>query len=375
MSASSATSASNGTNASNGMNASNVTNASNRMNPSSGRGRGSSLQIAVLIVVVVGGMAWVGGQIARRSDHLTNLEPIPSGSDVAVRPTSHVFLIVLENKSEADVVDAPDAPYLNDLIARFGLARDYQAIAHPSQPNYLALFSGSTQDVLDDDVHDLAVPNLADELEAAGRTWRVFAENYPAGECFTGATSSGGPDGDGVYVRKHNPAISFTSISRSPTRCANIQPLSAFDPGLADFELIVPNMCHVMHDCPVSTGDVWLRGFVPRILDSPAWHDDGVLFITFDEGAEQSRRNEIPTLVIAPDVEAGFQSETAHNHYSLLRTIELGLGVDCLAESCSANTLGEFFTTAPDGGSPDGASPDGASPGASPDGGSPDASP
>jgi hypothetical protein len=311
------------------------------------RTRPGTTQVVVLVVLVMVGATLLGARIARRSEHLTHLEPIPSGSDVAVRPMSHVFMLVLENKSEQDVIGAPEAPYLNELIGRFGLATDYQAIAHPSQPNYLALFSGSTHDVFDDDVHDLSAPNLADELEAAGRTWRVDAENWP-GECFTGATSRGGLDGDGEYVRKHNPAISFASISGSADRCAKVQPLSAFDPGAADFELIVPNMCHVMHDCPVSTGDTWLQEFVPRILDSAAWRHGGVLFITFDEGADSSNRNEVPTLVIAPDVPAGFRSGVAHNHYSLLRTIELGLGVDCLAESCSANTLGEFFTTAPD---------------------------
>ena len=312
------------------------------------RNRPVSMQLALLGALIALGLALLGWQIARRSEHLTNLEPIPSGSDVAVRPMRHVFLIVLENKSEGDIVGSPDAPYLNDLIGRFGMATDYQALAHPSQPNYIALFSGSTHDVLDDEVHDIDAPNLADQLDAAGTSWRVYAENLPAGSCFTGGASRDGPDGDGVYVRKHNPAISFTSISGSPERCANIQPLTAFDPGAAGFELIVPNMCHVMHDCPASSGDTWLAGFVPRILDSAAWRDGGALFITFDEGADNSSRNEIPTLVIAPDVAPGYRSGVAHTHYSLLRTIELGLGVDCLVESCSANTLGEFFTTAPD---------------------------
>ena len=234
--------------------------------------------------------------------------------------------------------------YLGKLIAGYGLAGDYQAIAHPSQPNYLALFSGSTHDVFDDDPHDLSAPNLADQLEAAGRSWRVYAEDLPASQCFTGATWSNGPDGSGVYARKHNPAISFTSISGSATRCANIRDLGDFDPAAADFTMVVPNMCHVMHDCPVSTGDTWLREFLPRILDSPAWREGGVLFITFDEGAEDSRRNELPTLVIAPDVPAGMRSPTAHTHFSLLRTIQEGMGVPCLAESCAANTMGEFFS-------------------------------
>ena len=297
----------------------------------------------LFVVIVAAALAGAGAWFVRRAQHLTPLEAIPAGSTVAVRPFSHVFLIVLENKSEDDIIGSANAPYLNGLIDQFGLANDYQGVAHPSQPNYLAVFSGSTQDVFDDDVHDVAAPSVADQLEAAGRTWRVFAENLPAEPCFTGASASDGPDGPGLYVRKHNPAVSFISISGSPARCGNIQPLVAFDPAAAHFQLIVPNMCHTMHDCPVAEGDGWLRDFVPLILGSPAWKDDGVLFITFDEGADKSRQNEVATLVIAPDVAPGMRSGVAHNHYSLLRTIETGLGVPCLAESCNANTMGEFF--------------------------------
>jgi phosphatidylinositol-3-phosphatase len=299
--------------------------------------------VTLLIIVIAAVVAGAGAWLVRRAQHLTPLEAIPAGSTVPVRPFSHVFLVVLENKSEGDIIGAPNAPYLNSLIEQYGLANDYQGVAHPSQPNYLALFSGSTQDVFDDDVHDVSAPSIADQLEAAGKTWRVFAENLPVGSCFTGASAVDGPDGTGLYVRKHNPAVSFNSISGSAERCANIQPLSAFDPAAADFQLIVPNMCHTMHDCPVEDGDAWLRAFVPTILASEAWKDGGVLFITFDEGADKSRQNEVATLVIAPDVAPGMKSGVAHNHYSLLRTIEIGLGVACLAESCNANTMGEFF--------------------------------
>jgi hypothetical protein len=299
----------------------------------------TALFVVTIAAALTGAAAW----LVRRAQHLTPLEAIPAGSTLAVRPFSHVFLIVFENKSEHDIIGSPNAPYLNSLIEQYGLANDYQGVAHPSQPNYLAVFSGSTQEVFDDEVHDVSAPSIADRLEAAGRTWRVFAENLPAGPCFTGASATDGPDGPGMYVRKHNPAVSFVSISGSPDRCGNIQPLAAFDPAAADFQLIVPNMCHTMHDCTVADGDGWLRDFVPSILGSSAWKDDGVLFITFDEGADKSRQNEVPTLVIAPDVAPGLRSGVAHNHYSLLRTIEIGLGVPCLAESCNANTMGEFF--------------------------------
>ena len=131
----------------------------------------------------------------------------------------HVYLIVMENHPFNDVIGDGDAPTLNSLARQGALATDYHAVGRPSQPNYIALVSGSTQGVTDDAVYDLGAPNLADQLEAKGLTWAVWAENLPDG-CFTGATARGGPDGDGTYARKHEPFISFTEISGNPARCA-----------------------------------------------------------------------------------------------------------------------------------------------------------
>ena len=255
---------------------------------------------------------------------------------------THVYLIIMENHGLSAILGSGDAPYLNSLIARYGLATDYHAVAHPSEPNYLALFSGSTQGVTDDGVHDISARTIVDQLDAARRTWRVFAQNAPP-DCFQGYAASGGPDGAGVYARKHEPAISFTGISGNAARCANITDFAHFDPSSADYELIIPNMCNDMHDCGVAQGDRFLSGFVPRILDSTAWRQGGVLFITWDEG---SGSEPVATLVIAPDVPAGFRSSVPHDHYSLLRTIEDAWGLPCLANACSANDMAEFFRTA-----------------------------
>jgi acid phosphatase len=307
------------------------------------RRRRLAIGAAFVAVALVGGL--VGYNILLRIQHFTALEPVPQGSTLPVPATRPVILIVFENKTDKDIIGAAEAPFLNGLMSQGALAADYQAVAHPSQPNYLALFSGSTQSVIDDDVHDLSAPTLADQLEAAGRTWRVFAENLPAAGCFTGATSQGGPDGPGVYVRKHNPAISFTSISGSAERCANIRPLADFTPDAADFIWVIPNMCHIMHDCAIADGDAWLKSFAGRILASPAFGPggNGVLFITFDEGADKSRSNEIVTIARGPAIRPGFRSEVAHSHYSLLHTIQSGFGLPCLADSCTSNTLGEMF--------------------------------
>ncbi len=273
--------------------------------------------------------------------------PSPSVSPTATSTPasltfSHVYVIVMENRGYNNIVGNADAPYINSLIADYGLATNYKAVAHPSEPNYLALFSGSTQGIADDANHDFAGQNLADQLEAHGKTWRVFAQNVPLG-CFTGAIASGGEDGAGTYARKHEPAISFTDISTSPSRCGNITDFTHFDPAAADFEFIAPNLCNDMHDCSVATGDAFLRGFVPTILSSPAWKQGGVLFITWDEGEGPTASNQVATLVISQAVPKGFQSNVAHDHYSLLRTIEDAWGLGCLNNTCTANNLNEFF--------------------------------
>ena len=231
------------------------------------------------------------------------------------------------------------APYFNDLAAHYGLATTTTASPIRRSPNYLALWSGSTQGVLDDGVHDLDAPTVADQLEAAGRTWRVYAEHVPAG-CFRGATASGGRDGPGTYARKHEPAISFVAVSRDAARCARISDLSSFEAGAVDFALIVPDLCHDMHDCAIAVGDAWLRSFVPRILASAAWRDGGLLLITFDEGG---LRNQVATLVLRRGMPAGQRSNVAHDHYGLLRTVEDRFGLPCLARSCRATALSEFL--------------------------------
>jgi hypothetical protein len=295
--------------------------------------------LAVAAIVAVTAVLIASNSFGADRDHVPPAWPVQ-------RPPAlgHVWLIVLENKPYEAIIGSPDAPYLNELAATSGLATAYRAVAHPSQPNYIALFSGATQRITDNEPHDVDAANLAEQLTEAGRTWRVYAENVPP-DCFQGTTAQGGPDGPGTYARKHNPAISFQSINLEPGECSNIGPLTGFDPAAADFSLIIPNLCHDTHDCPVPDGDAWLRRFVPQIIDSAAWRDGGALFVTFDEGVDSSTPpNRVATIVSSPLVRPGMTSSVPHTHYSLLRTIEDGFGLGCLEESCSANTLGEMFS-------------------------------
>jgi Phosphoesterase family. len=253
-----------------------------------------------------------------------------------------VYVIVMENTEYGSIVGSSAAPYINGLIAQYGLATNYDAVSHPSEPNYLALFSGSTQGVADDGIYDINGNNLADQLEAHGKTWSVFAENVPLG-CFTGSSSSGGEDGSGTYVRKHEPAISFRDISGDASRCTKITDFTRFDPAASDFELIVPNLCNDMHDCSIATGDTWLSTFVPRITSSPAFVNSALL-ITWDEGTTNvGGGGHVATVVVSPLTGLGYRSATAYNHYSLVRTVQDAWGLPCLNQTCGANNLSEFF--------------------------------
>jgi hypothetical protein len=253
----------------------------------------------------------------------------------------HIYLIIMENKEYGSIVGSRAAPYENGLIARYGLATNVYAVAHPSEPNYIALTSGGLQGVTGDGHYDLGAPSVFDQIEAAGHTWRVYAQDYPGG-CSTASVAAGvvdGPGAAGQYARKHNPAISYKSISRNPTRCANITHLAGFDPAAADFEMIVPNLINDMHSSSVAAGDAFLRVFVPEITDSPAFADS-VLFITWDEGGtSRGGGGHIATIVVSPGMTPASRYSGAATHYSLLRTIEDAWGMPYLAQAATTLPL------------------------------------
>jgi acid phosphatase len=263
--------------------------------------------------------------------------PSPSATPTPLPPASespaaaggipefrHIYLIIMENKEYRSIVGSKSATYINSLIARYGLVTGEHAVAHPSEPNYIALTSGGLNGVRTDGHYDLKIPNLFDQIEAAGKTWHVYAQDYPGG-CFTGSVFSGAADGPGSageYVRKHNPAISYYSISHAPSRCANITHLAGFDPAAADFEMIVPNLINDMHSSSVRAGDNFLRAFLPQIVGSSAFADSVVL-ITWDEGGTSyGGGGRIATIAISPGMTPGARYAAPADHYSLLRTIE-----------------------------------------------------
>ena len=127
------------------------------------------------------------------------------------------------------------------------------------------------------------------------------------------------------------------------TRCARVAPLSGFDPAAASYEFIVPNQINNMHDGTIADGDNFLRAFVPTITGSSSFANS-LLLITWDEDSDCSGcTNRVPTLAISPLGYTGLRSSTAHDHYSLLHTVQAAWGLPCLNNTCTANDLREFF--------------------------------
>jgi acid phosphatase len=317
------------------------------------RRRWPRLLVAVALDVALAGSASLFPGHAPAAAAAVAADPaaigVPTGSvEVQAAPGSGittVWWIVMENRSYGSIVGSASAPYLNGLIAGYGLATGYYAVAHPSEPNYIAATSGSTRGVRDDGRHDLSSPSLFGQLDAAHLSWRVYAQDYP-GNCFMGASYRGGVDGPGAggwYARKHNPALSYRSVSENPADCARVVPLAGFNAGAQSFALIVPNMTNDMHDGSVAQGDAFLRAFVPSIIGSPAFAH-GVLFITWDEGTSSvGGGGRVATLVIRPGMMPGFRSAARHDHYGLLRTVESIFGLPCLANACRRPALNEFL--------------------------------
>lgn len=248
----------------------------------------------------------------------------------------HVVLIVFENHEVDDVLGSSDAPTFNRLASRYATISQYTAVAHPSLPNYLALVSGSTQGI-DSDCTDCVVDgrSLADTLAASRKTWKTYAEGLPR-TGFTGASS-------GRYAKKHDPLVYFRR-NLTPARLQRVVPLSRFlldlrGGRLPTFSLIVPDLCHDMHDCDVSTGDSWLGEFVRPLLLGTALKN-GVVFVVFDEGTTDiGGGGRVAALALGRLVRPHSRSTAQTNHYGLLRTIEAGLGLAPLGRSARARPI------------------------------------
>ena len=231
------------------------------------------------------------------------------GANGVPRP-DHVVIVIEENHSYSEIIGSSAAPYINSLAAQGALFTQSHATTHPSQPNYLHLFSGSNQGVTDDSCpHSFSTANLGQYLLDASLTFAGYSEDLP---------SVGSPVcTSGAYARKHAPWVNFTNI---PTT-TNL-PFSYFPSDYTTLPIVsfvIPNLNNDMHDGTIQQGDTWLQQHLSGYVQWAMTHNS-VLIITFDED-DSSQGNSIATIFVGQMVVPGQYSESI-NHFNLLRTLE-----------------------------------------------------
>jgi hypothetical protein len=341
-----------------------------------------SLAVTLLTVTLLTFTGLTGSATAR-----------PGPASAYLPPAHHVFVVNLENKGY-DETWAPGskAPYLSQTLRAQGvLLTQYYGTAHNSLPNYIAQISGQGpnpqtqgdcqlytdfvgtgavapgQAVGQGCIYPRQVRTVADQLDAAGLSWKGYMEDmgtpcrHPVPN--TSDDTQQAEVGD-QYAARHDPFVYFRSVIDSPSCAQRVVDLSALPTDLTSasttpsLSYITPDLCHDGHDAPcidgepggLTSADAWLQQWIPRITSSPAFRTDGVLVITFDEsdgpqsdssaccgegpgpnspkpGITGDGGGRVGALVISPFVRPGTWSTTPYNHYSLLASLEEVFGL------------------------------------------------
>ncbi|HEY7595559.1 MAG TPA: alkaline phosphatase family protein [Actinophytocola sp.] len=250
------------------------------------------------------------GAVAAAAVFVPGVLAAQASAAAAVPRPDHVVIVLFENTSEGSIIGNPDAPYFNQLADTGANFTNAFAIEHPSQPNYLDLFSGSNQGVTSDSCpHTFDADNEGAQLLAAGLSFTGYAEDLPA----PGSTACTSGD----YARKHAPWVNFSNVPAEDS-----QPFSAFPTDystLPTVSWVIPNLCNDMHDCSIDTGDTWLKNNLDGYVQWAASHNS-VLITTFDED-DSFGDNQIATIINGQPVKAGDYDERI-DHFSVLRTVE-----------------------------------------------------
>src|SRR5215471_13898158 len=244
----------------------------------------------------------------------TSLLLMTLSSTAAVPSAGHVVVVLEENHSYSSVIGNSSMPYLNGLASKYGLATQYFADTHPSIGNYFMLTTGAI--ITNDDTFSSTVSNdnIVRHLLTAGKTWKSYAESLP---------SVGYTGGDVYpYVRHHNPFSFFSDVVNSSVQKQNLVPFGQFSKDLSNNQLpnysfVVPNLLDDAHDGTLNQADQWLQANIDPLLSNPAFQQNGLLIIVFDEGFSTDTAGgggHVAAVLIGPGVKKGYQSTTFYQH-------------------------------------------------------------
>ncbi|KAG9235636.1 phosphoesterase family-domain-containing protein [Amylocarpus encephaloides] len=254
---------------------------------------------------------------------------------LTLSPTSHVqgktfdrFVTIWLENTDFDM--AAGDPNLKYLATQGITLTNYNAITHPSQGNYVAAVGGALHGVTGDSF--VRIPNsektIVDLLDAKGVSWGEYQQDLP----YSGFQGNyvNQKNGKNDYVRKHNPLISYDSVTEDVNRLAKIKNFTMFERDLANNTLpqwmfITPNMTNDGHDTSVTTAGKFTRDFVTPLLNNPNFMQKTLVLITFDEREIYISPNKVFSILLGdavPESMKGTKDGTAYNHYSQMATVE-----------------------------------------------------
>ena len=340
----------------------------------------------------------------------------------ALPPIKHVFVLIDENESASTTFGpSSPAPYLSQtLVSQGAYLSNYYGVGHNSLDNYIAMVSGQAPNPLTSGdcpnfvnfpadsmnttgqengegcVYPADVPTLMSQLDGGGLTWRAYEDGMGADPTRESATCGhpviGSPDNTEVasatdqYATRHDPFVYFHYVIDNQAQCsANVVNLNQLPNDLQspattpNYVFITPNLCDDGHDAICANGgtgglaqaDTFLKTWVPKITSSPAFQQNGLLIITFDESVGDSTAccGEVPgpydqehnimpggigpgggvvgAVLLSPYIAPGTKSTTSYNHYSMLGTIEDLFGLPRLADANGVPAFGSDVFTQP----------------------------
>jgi len=234
---------------------------------------------------------------------------------------------------------------------------------------------------------------IADQLADKDMSWKSYQESLPPSGAdnvtysdgyFTDLSdlpSFGISSGDflKLYAAKHNPFVYFKSVQDDPKALAKVVGFEGKG-GLwedltkgkvPDFSFIVPNQCNDQHgranggsQCDfdpetngtqvglnpalIYVGDLKLGSIVHAIHASKAWREGrNAIVVVWDENDYSFAPNVNQVLLIVDTNYGhhGVTSSTFYTHFSLLRSLEDGLGLPCLNHACdkATNIMTDLF--------------------------------
>jgi acid phosphatase len=264
----------------------------------------------------------------------TSQAKVVAAAATAVPRPDHVVVVMFENHDYSQINGSSSAPTFNSIAAQGAKFTKSFGVTHPSQPNYLALFSGTTHGVTNDNCPQnyTNVTNLGSQLLAAKFTFKGYSESMPSNG-YTGCTS-------GNYARKHNSWVDFNNVPAADNLTYSSFPSSTNYASLPTVSFVTPNLCNDMHNCSVATGDTWLKNNIKPYATWALTHNS-LLVVTFDEDAGDSV-NQIMTFFVGQHVKVGQYAEQI-NHYNVLRMLEDAYGLAPIASAATATPITDVW--------------------------------